>query len=115
VCKQQLIRVQPVSERISTTEDVFSPYDKPSGEDREELAQELVVQTEALVAETLLLLLRNCPPDLLAEAAREDLLALKPHLKRAIRVLEEIERRRSLTDRELSQRHSFKTLLACSR
>jgi hypothetical protein len=111
VCRQQLVRVQPVSERISTTEDVFSPYARPSGEDRKELDYQLVEQTEALVAETLLHLLRNCPPDLLAEAAREDLLSLEPHLLMALEVLEDIEQRRSLTDEELSRRHSLKMLL----
>jgi hypothetical protein len=55
------------------------------------------------------------PPDLLAEAAREDLLALEPHLLRALEVLEDIQRYRSLTDEELSKRHTFKMLLACGR
>jgi hypothetical protein len=71
-----------------------------------------VLQTEALVVQTLQLLLRNCPPELLADAACEDLRALRPHLQRALEVLEDIKQHRSLTDEELFQRHSFKMLLA---
>jgi hypothetical protein len=50
--------------------------------------------------------------DLLGVAARKELLDLRPHLEEALAALEDIERRRSLTDKELAQRHAFKMLLA---
>jgi hypothetical protein len=53
----------------------------------------------------------SCPPELLAEAAREELLALKPYLQEALEALEDIQRSRSLIDKELSQQHAFRMLL----
>ena len=107
--------VQPVTERVSRREDVFSPCALPGREQQSELEQGVVEHTEALVVHTLQLLLRNCPPELLADAAREDLLALEPHLQRALEMLEDIKRHRSLTDKAFSQQHAFKMLLISGR
>jgi hypothetical protein len=72
-----------------------------------------VQATEALVVETAKLLSQGCPPEILAEAACEDLLTLKPHLVEALEALEDLKERRSLTDKERSQHYAFKMLLAC--
>ena len=83
-----------------------------NSEVRSEAGRAAIRATEALVVETVRLLSRSCPPSLLGEAAREDLLALKPHLEEALETLEDIKRRRSLTEEELNQHHAFKMLLA---
>ena len=59
--------------------------------------------------------LQRRPPDQIASTARETLVNLTPRLEEAIKVLEDIERHRNLTDRELSQRHAFKMLLAATK
>lgn len=71
----------------------------------------VVEATGALVAQTVNHLSRSYPPELLGEAARDDLRALRPHLEQALEALEDIKRRRSLTHRELSQHYAFKMLL----
>lgn len=83
-----------------------------NSEVRSEAGQAVVRATEALVVEKVKLLSRSCPPNLLGEAAREDLLALKPRLEEALETLEDIKRRRSLTEEELDQHYAFKMLLA---
>ena len=55
--------------------------------------------------------LRWCPPDQMVAAAREDLIDLRPHLEAAMEALEDIERRRDLTDRERQLRRAFRMLL----
>ena len=72
------------------------------------------MQAEELVTETVQLLVRNCPSDLLADAAHEDLLALRPQLLKALEALEDINQRRGLTEKELSQRYTFRMLLTLS-
>ncbi len=84
-----------------------------NSEVRTEAGPAVVRAAEALVAETVKLLSRNCPTENLPEAAREDLLTLKPRLEEALEALEDIKRRRSLTDKEGSQHYAFKMLLAC--
>jgi hypothetical protein len=84
-----------------------------SEEQRSEAQQAAAAQAaEALVAQTVTLLSRGCPPEILAEAAREDLLELEPHLHGALETLEDARRHRNLTDKELAQHHAFKMLLA---
>ena len=83
-----------------------------TGEERIEADRATVDAAEALVRERVKLLARSYPSDLLEEAARENLLDLKPHLQGALEALEDIQRRRSLTDKELAQQHAFKMLLA---
>ena len=80
---------------------------------RSETERQVVEAAEALVVETLKLLSQGCPPEILTEAACENLLALKPNLVEAIEALEDLKERRSLTDKERSQHHAFKMLLAC--
>ncbi len=80
-----------------------------SEERSEEAARAVVDAAQALVVETLKRLSQR---DLPGEVAREDLLALKPHLKGALEALEGIKRRRSLTEEEFAQRRAFKMLLA---
>ena len=67
---------------------------------------------EALVRETVERLSRLNPPHLVGVAARKDLMDLRPHLEEA---LEDIERRRDLSDRERDLQHAFKMLLAVIR
>ena len=56
--------------------------------------------------------LRRHPPDQMASAAREALIDLRSPFEKALEALEEIERRRDLTDTERDLRHAFKMLLA---
>ena len=86
-----------------------------NSEVRSEAGRAVVRATEALIVETVKLLSRTCPPSLLGEAAREDLLVLKPRLEEALGALEDIKRRRTLTEEELNQHYAFKMLLACRR
>jgi hypothetical protein len=83
-----------------------------NSEIRSEDPRAVVGATQALVVETVKLLSRNCPDSLLGEAAREDLLALRPHLQEALEALDDIKRLRSLTEEELNQQYAFKMLLA---
>ena len=50
-----------------------------------------------------------------AETARKDLMNLRPQLEEALEALENIERRRTLSDRERNLQHAFKMLLAVRR
>jgi hypothetical protein len=73
--------------------------------------EQRVEQTDALLQHTVERLCRRCPAHLVGAAAREDLLELRPHLEDALGALAEIERRRDLTDEELTRRRAFKILL----
>jgi hypothetical protein len=54
---------------------------------------------------------RQHPPDQMAAAAREALIDLRTPLEKALEALQEIERRRDLTERERDLRHAFEMLL----
>lgn len=82
-------------------------------EQRSETERQAVEATEALVVQTVKRLSQGCPPEMLAEAACEDVLALKPHLEEALEALEDIKVSRSLTDKERSQEYAFRMILAC--
>jgi hypothetical protein len=84
-----------------------------NSETRSEASRAVAEAAQALVVQTVTLLSQNCPPDLLGEAAREDLLVLKPRLEEALEVLEDTKRLRSLTEEELNQHYAFKMLLSC--
>ncbi len=83
-----------------------------NSEVRTEAGRAVVGATETLIVETVKRLSRSCPPNLLGEAAREDLLALKPRLEEALEALEDTKRLRNLTEEELAQQYAFKMLLA---
>lgn len=74
-----------------------------------------VEETDALIRQTVAILSRNCPPHLVCEVARENLLNLTPHLIEALDAVENIERQRSLTEQEHARRRAFRMLLAYSR
>ena len=80
-----------------------------SEERSDEAARAIVDAAQALVVETLKRLSQRALP---GEGAREDLLALKPHLQEALEALEDITRRRSLTEEELTRQYAFNMLLA---
>jgi hypothetical protein len=82
-----------------------------TGEEQNEAATSLVETAAARMCETVEILC-SCPKEILGEAAREDLAALTPHFEDALVALEDIERRRCLTEKELAQRRAFRTLLA---
>jgi hypothetical protein len=85
------------------------------GESAEPNEQELKVEAaEARVQEAVehLSKLDSLHP---VEAARKDLTDLRPHLAEAIEALENIERRRTLSDRERNLQRAFKMLLAVRR
>ena len=67
--------------------------------------------TTTLVQQRAGRLARCCPPPLLGESAREELLQLRPRLEEALGALEDLEGRRGLSDQELAWRRAFKTLL----
>jgi hypothetical protein len=71
-----------------------------------------VEATDTLVQQRVERLARCCPLPLLGEAAREELLQLRPRLEEALGALEDLEGQRGLTDKELARRHAFKTLLS---
>ncbi len=78
---------------------------------REELElQQRVAGAAELLTETIDSLRRH-PPDRMAAAAREALIDLRSPLEKALEALEDIERRRDLTDREESLQHAFKMVL----
>jgi hypothetical protein len=52
---------------------------------------------------------------LIGEAARKDLLDLKPYLEEALTTIEDIERVRSLTAEEIAQRSAFRIVLVATR
>ena len=70
-----------------------------------------VEETDALLQETVGRLSRNCPPHLLCDAAREELLELTPHLQEALGALADLQGRRSLTEEEDARRRAFRMLL----
>jgi hypothetical protein len=70
-----------------------------------------VEATDTLLKDTVEHLTRRCPDHLVGAAASEDLLELRPHLEDALAALEDIERRRDLTDKELARQRAFKMLL----
>ena len=82
-----------------------------NGEGRSE-PERRVEAADALLQQTVELLSRRCPPHMLEEAARDDLVYLRPHLQEALAAMVDIEQRRDLTDKELTRRRAFKMLLA---
>ena len=79
---------------------------------RSEPQRAVVEDAQTRIVESVVRLSRECRPGILPEKAREELLALRPHLEQALGVLEDLEGRTSLTDQECSQRHAFQMLLA---
>jgi hypothetical protein len=88
---------------------------RTNGERRSEPAERRVEAADALLRETVKLLSRRCPSDLLEAAAHDDLVYLRPHLEEALAATVDIERRRPLTDEELARRRAFKMLVAATR
>jgi hypothetical protein len=94
----------------------FSPPEVTSEEQALRQALQVVEYSDALVRRTVLgLSRRSCAPHLIGEAAREELEDLRPHLLEAFDALARIERRRGLTDQELTWRRAFRTLLDARR
>ncbi len=79
---------------------------------REDLDLRERVDTAATLLTEMIGGLRRHPSDQLAPVAREALIDLRSPLEKALEALEDIERRRDLTDREEDLRHAFKMLLA---
>jgi hypothetical protein len=94
---------------------VYHPTLESTSDLRSESERTGVEDAEARIVESVVLLVRNCPPEILAEKAREELHALRPCLEEALEALEDLKGRRSLTETECSQRYTFKILLACRR
>ena len=84
--------------------------DQLSGRSLGRLEQE-VDRASALVHESVGRLTRHYPEHAICGAALNDLQRAKPHLRGALAALEEIERRRGLTQSDLSRRRAFKMLL----
>jgi hypothetical protein len=83
---------------------------RSGNQDRRGLDQ-TVQETDELIQQAVERLSRGYPPHLVGEAARDDLLDLRPHLQAALAALESIEQRRDLTAEELTLRRAFKMLL----
>jgi hypothetical protein len=71
-----------------------------------------VMETDALLQQSVERLSRNCPPNLVGKATREELLNLTPHVLEALDALADIEGQRSLTEEEYARRRAFRLLLA---
>lgn len=94
---------------------VYHPTLESNSDLLSEPEQTVVEDAEARIVESVMPLLRNCPPEMLAEKAREELHALRPYFEEALEALEDLKGRRSLTETECSQQHTFKMLLTCWR
>lgn len=77
--------------------------------------EQVVEASGVLVEQTVGRLCRDCPEYLLGVAAQDALMDLRPRVLEALEALEEIEKRRQLTEEELSQQHAFVTLLNTKR
>lgn len=75
-----------------------------SADDKNNLRSELERALEQLC--------RYCSEDLRGTVAHEKLVILMPRVQEAIEDLEEIEKRRPLTEEELAQRHAIRLLLS---
>jgi hypothetical protein len=73
-----------------------------------------VEETDALLQQSVERLSRNCPPHLVCEAAREELLNLTPPVLEALDALADIEVQRSLTEEEYARQRAFRMLLAAA-
>ncbi len=91
---------------------VYHPTLESTSDLRSEPERTVVEDAEVRIVESVVLLVRNCPPENLVEKAREELHALRPCLEEALEALEDLKGGRSLTQAECSQRHTFKILLA---
>ena len=58
---------------------VYHPKLESTGDLRSEPERTVVEDAEARIVESVVLLVRNCPPEILAEKAREELHALRRH------------------------------------
>jgi hypothetical protein len=98
--------------RVEQEEMVYHLTPESNSDQRSEPQRAVVEDAQARIVESVVRLTRECPPGILPEKAREELLALRPHLREALEVLEDLEGgTRSLTDQECSQRHAFQMLL----
>jgi hypothetical protein len=76
--------------------------------------ESIVKRADRLLQKKIVHLSRRCPEHMLRMSASEELVRLEPHLHEALATLEDIERRRNLTDDELARRRAFKMLLAAT-
>jgi hypothetical protein len=74
-------------------------------------AQRKAETADKLLCQTVLRLAKDCPPGSLRSAAHDALADLRPQVEGAMESLEDIEKQRNLTDKELARRHAFSTLL----
>jgi hypothetical protein len=74
-----------------------------------------VEETEALLRDVVVRLSRDCSPQLLCDAAREELLGLRPHLQKALGALANLDGQRGLSEEERARRHAFRMLLEAAR
>jgi hypothetical protein len=80
-----------------------------------EVEQQRSIEEAAALLEDTVNSLRRCPPDQMDASMRQDLMDLRPYLDAAMEALEDIERRRELTDRERNLQRAFKMLLEVRR
>jgi hypothetical protein len=93
------------------------PYHRSARRSAESFSDDLerkAETTDELLCQAVLRLARGCPPGSLGSAAKDALADLRPQVQVAMESLEDIEKRRHLTDKELARRHAFMTLL-CAR
>lgn len=74
-----------------------------------------VDQASTLVREAVERISRRCPEHQTGEVTLEDLQRMRPRFEGALTALAEIERRRRLTQKDLSRRRAFKMLLEGTR
>ena len=78
-----------------------------SAENQSELLDEL--------SYTVVWLCRSCPEDFRAEAAHEELVGVRPRVQVAIEAIQDIKKRRRLTEDELAWRRTLTLLLNTGR
>jgi hypothetical protein len=105
-----------VGSRVEREEMVYRLTPERNSYQRSEPQRAVVEDAQAHLVESVVRLSRECRPGILPEKAREELLALRPHLQEALEALEDLEgRTRSLTDQECSRQHAFQMLLALAK
>lgn len=84
---------------------------KMRGHDDRPHPEQRVEATDTLLRETVERLSRHYPTHSVGAAAHDSLVDLIPHLEEGLDALADIERRRDLTDQELSWQRAFRIIL----
>jgi hypothetical protein len=87
------------------------PASKESAYRERSCPEQRIEATDRLLRQTVERLSRDYPARSVGDAACNRLSDLRPHLEDGLSALEDIKRRRELTDRELSRQRAFRMVL----